>query len=117
MGIILWSLFIDSITYKLKLNGGDIKAVQGDSGHSQVSMVTNVYSHILDEDRKKNAEPFEEAFYKKRDANPQMDQQTEYKKEKTVIEIPEGIDTEMIKKILENPEMMVLLSALAKKVE
>ena len=29
-----------SVTYKLKLNGGDIKAVQGDSGHSQVNMVT-----------------------------------------------------------------------------
>jgi len=39
-----------SVTYKLKLNGGDIKAVQGDSGHSQVNMVTDVYSHILDED-------------------------------------------------------------------
>jgi hypothetical protein len=43
------------VTYKLKLNGGDIKAVQGDSGHAQVNMVTDVYSHILDDDRKKNA--------------------------------------------------------------
>ena len=40
-----------SITYKLKLNGGDIKSVQGDSGHAQVKMVTDVYSHIFDEDR------------------------------------------------------------------
>ena len=45
-----------SVTYKLKLNGGDIKAVQGDSGHSQVDMVTDVYSHIIDEDRRRNAE-------------------------------------------------------------
>ena len=29
------------------MNGGDIKAVQGDSGHAQVNMVTDVYSHIL----------------------------------------------------------------------
>lgn len=29
-------------------------------------MVTDVYSHILDEDRKKNAELFEEAFYEKK---------------------------------------------------
>ena len=34
------SLRHSSITYKLKLNGGDVKAVQGDSGHSQTSMVT-----------------------------------------------------------------------------
>ena len=54
-----------SVTYKLKLNKGDIKAVHGDSGHSQTDMVTDVYSHIIDEDRKKNAELFEDAFYKK----------------------------------------------------
>ena len=41
---------------KLKLNGGDIKAVQGDSGHAQADMVTEVYGHILDENRKKNAQ-------------------------------------------------------------
>ena len=39
-----------------------IKAVQGDSGHSQINMVTDVYSHIIDDDRRKNAELFEEAF-------------------------------------------------------
>jgi integrase len=38
-----------SVTYKLKLSGGDIKSVQGDSGHSQTDMVTGVYSHIIDE--------------------------------------------------------------------
>ena len=41
---------------KLKLSGGDIKAVQGDSGHAQADMVTEVYGHILDEERKKNAQ-------------------------------------------------------------
>ena len=44
-----------SITYKLKLTGGDIKSVQGDSGHAQAKMVTDQYSHILDENRKENA--------------------------------------------------------------
>ena len=57
------SLRHTSVTYKLKLNGGDIKAVQGDSGHSQINMVTDVYSHIIDDDRRKNAELFEQAFY------------------------------------------------------
>lgn len=57
-----------STTYKLKLNHGDIKATQGDTGHAQADMVTEVYSHILDEDRKINAQKFDAAFY----ANPDL---------------------------------------------
>ncbi|RGR62529.1 hypothetical protein DWY32_11295 [Agathobacter rectalis] len=53
--VVFHSLRHTSVTYKLKLSGGDIKAVQGDSGHAQADMVTEVYGHILDEDRKKNA--------------------------------------------------------------
>ena len=68
--VVFHSLRHTSVTYKLKLNGGDIKAVQGDSGHSQINMVTDVYSHIIDDDRRKNAELFEDAFYKNRDTNP-----------------------------------------------
>ena len=59
--VVFHSLRHSSITYKLKLNGGDVKAVQGDSGHSQTSMVTDVYSHILDDDRRINAQLFEES--------------------------------------------------------
>ena len=62
------SLRHSSTTYKLKLNHGDIKATQGDTGHSQADMVTKVYAHILDEDRKVNAQKFESAFY----ANPDL---------------------------------------------
>lgn len=47
------------------MNHGDIKATQGDTGHSQADMVTEVYSHILDEDRKINAQKFDDSFYKK----------------------------------------------------
>ena len=64
--VVFHSLRHSSITYKLKLNGGDVKAVQGDSGHSQTSMVTDVYSHILDDDRRMNAQLFEEEFYSNR---------------------------------------------------
>lgn len=39
-----------------------------DTGHSQADMVTKVYAHILDEDRKVNAQKFESAFY----ANPDL---------------------------------------------
>mgnify|MGYP000535588972 CR=1 FL=1 len=71
------SLRHTSVTYKLKLSGGDIKAVQGDSGHAQADMVTEVYGHILDEDRRKNAELMENAFYNKENLNPQMKAQDE----------------------------------------
>ena len=75
--VVFHSFRHSSVTYKLKLNGGDIKAVQGDSGHAQVNMVTDVYSHILDDDRRKNAELFEEAFYEKKNLDPQMHVQQE----------------------------------------
>ena len=64
--VVFHSLRHSSITYKLKLNGGDVKSVQGDSGHAQAKMVTDQYSHILDEDRKNNAQIFEDVFYQKK---------------------------------------------------
>jgi len=57
------SLRHSSITYKLILSGGDIKSVQGDSGHAQAEMVTEIYGHVLDENRRKNILLFEHAFY------------------------------------------------------
>ncbi|MDR1631139.1 MAG: site-specific integrase [Oscillospiraceae bacterium] len=65
------SLRHSSTTYKLKLNKGDIKATQGDTGHAQADMVTRVYAHILDEDRKVNAVKMEQAFYSPQ-ANPDL---------------------------------------------
>ena len=61
------SLRHSSTTYKLKLNHGDLKATQGDTGHAQVDMITRIYAHILDEDRKVNAQKFESAFYATKD--------------------------------------------------
>ena len=66
--VVFHSLRHSSTTYKLKLNHGDIKATQGDTGHAQADMITRVYAHILDEDRKVNAQKFESAFY----ANPDL---------------------------------------------
>ena len=63
--VVFHSLRHSSTTYKLKLNNGDMKAVQGDTGHAQLKMVSDVYSHILDEDRRYNAEKMERDFYKK----------------------------------------------------
>ena len=42
-----------------------MKAVQGDTRHAQLKMVSDVYSHIIDEDRRNNAMCFEKAFYQK----------------------------------------------------
>lgn len=66
--VVFHSLRHSSTTYKLKLNNGNIKATQGDTGHAQSDMVTEVYAHILDEDRKIGAQKFEAAFY----ANPDL---------------------------------------------
>ena len=66
--VVFHSLRHSSTTYKLKLNHGDLKATQGDTGHAEIDMITKVYAHILDEDRKINAQKFENAFY----ANPDL---------------------------------------------
>ena len=102
-----------SVTYKLKLNGGDIKAVQGDSGHAQADMVTEVYSHIIDEDRRRNATLLEDSFYNRKNLNPQI-HDTE---KRTMMEVPEGVDAELLAKVLSNPEMAVLLTLLAKSMQ
>ena len=66
--VVFHSLRHSSTTYKLKLNHGDLKATQRDTGHAEIDMITKVYAHILDEDRKINAQKFESAFY----ANPDL---------------------------------------------
>ena len=109
--VVFHSLRHTSVTYKLKLSGGDIKAVQGDSGHAQADMVTEVYGHILDEDRRKNAELIENAFYNKENLNPDMRGQEE---KSNTIAVPNGVDPELLMKVLGNPEMAALLTSLAK---
>lgn len=110
--VVFHSLRHSSITYKLKLNGGDVKAVQGDSGHAQVKMVTDVYSHILDDDRRNNAQLFEKAFYSGTGKDPEEPEA----KEKTQPEISAdtAADATTLLKLLQNPEMAALLKTLAK---
>lgn len=57
------SLRHSSTFLKLKYSGGDIKAVQGDTGHTQANMVTDVYSHIMNEDRKRLARKMDSEFF------------------------------------------------------
>ncbi len=68
--VVFHSLRHSSTTYKLKRGRGDLKATQGDTGHAQIDMITDVYAHILDEDRKVNAQKFEATFYAKNSVNP-----------------------------------------------
>lgn len=109
--VVFHSLRHTSVTYKLKLSGGDIKAVQGDSGHAQADMVTEVYSHIIDEDRRKNAELMENAFYGRENLNPQMKGQSI---NSNTVTVPDGVDPELLMKVLANPEMAALLTSFAK---
>ena len=104
--VVFHSLRHSSITYKLKLNGGDMKSVQGDSGHAQVKMVADVYSHIIDDDRRLNAERLEAAFYSGRQATPEP--------VKPVTQESSTDDKELLLKLLQNPEMAALLKSLAK---
>lgn len=63
--VVFHSLRHSSVTYKLLITHGDIKSIQGDTGHSQVKMITDVYGHILDSERKKVADLFDYSFYTK----------------------------------------------------
>lgn len=111
--VVFHSLRHSSITYKLKLNGGDIKAVQGDSGHAVASMVTDQYSHILDEDRKTNAALIEEAFYSGKDLNP-GEKKAAPEKDAETGQQQATLDPELLTKLLSNPELVSLLNTLAK---
>lgn len=131
-----------SITYKLKWNGGDMKSVQGDSGHARAEMVADVYSHIIDDDRRYNAQRFDEQFYKAKALDPDCAGKTiPMPKFETVKDLPDPMaiteelanaeivpqetsakedkensdgNAALIAKLLANPEMAALLKTLAK---
>ena len=96
--VVFHSLRHTSITAKLRYNGGDIKSVQGDSGHARAEMVTDVYSHILDENRQANASRLDTMFY----GNEPV--KTEQEEDPMV----------QITKLLSNPATAELLKQLAK---
>ena len=112
--VVFHSLRHSSITYKLQLNGGDIKSVQGDSGHAEARMVTDQYAHILDENRRKLAQLMEENFYQKMDSFTADDPNTESESKKTN---DSTIAPEQIAEILANPGLRDLLIKLGKSIE
>ncbi len=62
--VVFHSIRHTSTGVKLKLSGGDLKAVQGDGGWNTPDMITKRYAHIIDEDRRHLSEAMEVAFYK-----------------------------------------------------
>ena len=112
--VVFHSLRHSSTTYKLKLNHGDLKATQGDTGHAQIDMITDIYAHILDEDRKINAQKFETAFYGTRDLR--------YVRNPDAVPLPvPGADeskqqtfdlASLIEQLQKNPELATTLAAL-----
>ena len=102
--VVFHSLRHSSTTYKLKLNHGDLKATQGDTGHAQVDMITKIYAHILDEDRKVNAQKFEAAFY----SNPDLRSVKAPQEPQSVT-----VDAqELLLQLKQSPELLAALSAL-----
>ena len=115
--VVFHSIRHTSITYKLKLNGGDMKSVQGDSGHAQLKMVADVYSHIIDDDRRLNAQRFEETFYSGKgsgnEANETGGQVQAAEARAAEAAQKQETDQEALIRILQNPEMAALLKTLA----
>ena len=86
----------------------DAKATQGDTGHAQASMVTEVYAHILDEERKINAQKFEVAFY----ANPDMRRVEQELNPPKPEPAPDLNLQSLLAQLQENPELARQLKAL-----
>ena len=105
--VVFHSLRHSSTTYKLKLNHGDLKATQGDTGHAEIDMITSIYAHILDEDRKVNAQKFETAFYAKPDLRNVRPPEEPAKSE------PATLDLEsLVEQLQKSPELASALAAL-----
>lgn len=106
--VVFHSIRHTSTTYKLKLSGGDIKAVQGDTGHAQATMVTERYAHILDDDRRVNAERLQDAFYTH--PKPTMPEVSDPSETSATSE-----KEELLRLLEQSPELMTILKAMASK--
>lgn len=58
-----------------------------------------------------DAEMFEDAFFGKKDLDPKL---RKNEQGENVMTVPEGVDAELLAKVLANPEMAALLTSLAK---
>ncbi len=92
--VVFHSLRHSSTSLKLKLSRGNIKAVQGDTGHAEARMVTDTYAHSFDNDRKLIAQEMDSGFFARVEAD---------KNESAL----SGDTVQMIKQLLKsNPELL-----------
>ena len=98
--VVFHSLRHCSTSVKLQISGGNIKAVQGDTGHAQARMVTDLYAHTNTEDRQLLAQKVEADFFQRRKANHQDTGSTD------------ATDTALVLQLLQsNPDMAKLIIA------
>ncbi len=98
--VVFHSLRHLSTSMKLQYSGGDIKAVQGDTGHAQAAMVTQVYSHTFDENRRRVANMMETSFFSPATkSQPKMDEKSE----------------QILTLLMQSPELADLLLAFGEK--
>jgi integrase len=74
--IVFHALRHSSATYYLTISNGNIKAVQGNTGHAQAGTLVNVYAHIQQESRKQLAKVFTDQFYPTSEAEENHTQDT-----------------------------------------
>ena len=64
--VVFHSLRHCSVSLKLQIGGGNIKTGQSDTGHSPSRMVTDLYAHTHNEDRRRLTQKVDEDFFQKR---------------------------------------------------
>lgn len=95
--VVFHSLRHSSASIKLQISHGNIKAVQGDTGHAQARMVTEVYAHTNNEERQLLAQKVDEKFFQK----PLLEAAP-----------PAGEMQKVLQILAEKPELMKLLAAM-----
>ena len=69
--MIVYSLRHCSASLKLQIGGGNIKAVQGNTGHATTGILMDTYAHTQDKPRLELAEKLEADFYSQDIGSPQ----------------------------------------------
>lgn len=97
--VVFHSLRHCSTSVKLQISCGNIKAVQGDTGHAQARMVTDLYAHMNTGDRRRLAQKMEKDFFQ---SCGQMDKEEKMAQDETA---------QAVRLLQENPGMAKLLLA------
>ena len=83
-------------------------------------MVTDQYSHILDESRVSNARLLQDAFYERKGSEARIDRKHEEEKPKDPVAEQAkaaGVDPAVLLEMLSNPQMASMIQMLAKSLD